>query len=88
MRAAALLLLLACSGCAAVPPAVLGAAFGFGAAALNLDTELVKAYLELREPAPPVTLPNAGAEQGRIVLLPNAVCRTDACVPDVTPATN
>jgi len=50
VRYAALVLVLLCGGCA-VPAAVWGAGLGFGAASMNLDTELVKAYLELREPA-------------------------------------
>lgn len=49
---AAPLLLTGCAG-----PVWLGAALGFGAASFNLDTELVKAYLELREPSPPPASP-------------------------------
>jgi hypothetical protein len=49
--------LLLLNGCSA--PMWVGAAFGFGASAMNLDTELVKTYLELREPGSTTPAPEA-----------------------------
>lgn len=58
LRAAgALLIVLAVSGCAGVPAAVVwttvGSGFGFGAAVVAFDTEALKIWDERHPPAPP-----------------------------------
>lgn len=49
-------------------PAWLGAGLGFGAAALNLDTQLLQTYLDMRQPKQPET--TNGIPQGQLVQHP------------------
>lgn len=53
MRLVILIMMLMMGGCQ-LAPSVVAAGLGFGAAALNLDTELAKDYVSWRETAQPV----------------------------------